>query len=550
MGSRLLMAGSLLPSVRPRACRGNGGEAGSGSTRSWTARRRGGAMNLRRTCVAIAGLLAGMALVGPALAQKQGGTLRVFHRDSPASMSILEEGSISAIMPMMGVFNNLVLFDQHLPQNRVETIVPDLATSWNSNEEGTELTFTLRDDVKWHDGKPFTAADVKCTYDLLTGRAKEKLRLNYREAWFLNLDEVTTNGDREVTFHLRRPQPAFISLLASGYSPIYPCHISARDMRTHPIGTGPFKFVEYKPNQSIKIVRNPDYWKPGRPYLDGIEYTIIANRSTAILAFAAGKFDLTFPYEVTVPLLKDVRTQAPQAICDLVSSNASTNLLVNREASPFDNPDLRRALALALDRKSFIEILTEGQGDIGGAMLPPPAGVWGMPADFLATVPGYGPDVAKNRAAAREIMTGLGFGPDKRLTIKVAARNIPAYRDPAVILIDQLKEIWIDGELEPVETANWFPKLARKDYQIGLNNTGSGVDDPDQQFFENYGCGSERNYTGYCNPELEKRFVAQSETADRDKRQRLVWGVDSRLQEDGARPIIYHTRAATCMQPQ
>ena len=251
-----------------------------------------------------------------------------------------------------------------------------------------------------------------------------------------------------------------------------------------------------------------------------------------------------------MPLLKDVKQQAPQAVCDLVSANASTNLLVNREAPPFDNPELRRALALALDRKSFIDILAEGQGDIGGAMLPPPAGVWGMPADLLATIPGYGPEVAKNRAEAREIMARLGYGPNKRLAIKVAARNIPTYRDPAVILIDQLKEIWIDGELDPVETANWFPKLARKDYQIGLNNTGSGVDDPDQQFFENYGCGSERNYTGYCNRELEVRFVEQSEMADQEKRKRLAWEIDEKLQEDGARPIIYHTRLATCMQPQ
>jgi len=349
---------------------------------------------------------------------------------------------------------------------------------------------------------------------------------------------------------LQRPQPAILALIASGYTPIYPCHVLARDMRQHPIGTGPFKFAEFKPNEGIKLVRNPDYWKPGRPYLDGIEYTIIPNRSTAILAFIAGKFDLTFPYEVTVPLLKDVKAQAPQAVCDLVSTNASTNLLVNRDAPPLNNPDLRRALALALDRKSFIDILAEGQGDIGGAMAPPPAGVWGMPADFLATVPGYGPDVAKNRAEAREIMQRLGYGSDKRLSIKVAARNIPTYRDPAIILIDQLKEIWIDGELEPIETANWFPKLARKDYQIGLNNTGSGVDDPDQQFFENYGCGSERNYTGYCNPELEKLFVEQSMMVDREKRRRLVWEIDKKLQEDGGRPIIYHPRAATCMQPQ
>jgi peptide/nickel transport system substrate-binding protein len=487
---------------------------------------------------------------GSAEAQKPGGVLRIYHRDSPASMSIHEEGTNSVSIPMMAVFNNLVLYDQHVAQNSLNTIVPDLAESWSWSEDGTRLTFKLREGVKWHDGAPFTSADVKCTWDLLTGRAAELLRLNPLKSWWNNVSEITTDGPAEATFVLKRPQPAILALIASGYTPIYPCHVSPRDMRQNPIGTGPFKFVEFKPNQSIKLVRNPDYWKPGRPYLDGIEYTIIPNRSTAILSFIAGKFDLTFPYEVTVPLLKDVKQQAPQAVCELVSTNASTNLLVNREAPPFDNPDLRRALALALDRKSFIDILAEGRGDIGGAMLPPPAGVWGMPADLLATIPGYGPDVAKNRAEAREIMTRLGYGPDKRLAIKVAARNIPAYRDPAVILTDQLKEIWIDGELDPVETANWFPKLARKDYQIGLNNTGSGVDDPDQQFFENYGCGSERNYTGYCNRGLEVRFVEQSEMADQEKRKRLVWEIDKKLQEDGARPIIYHTRLATCMQPQ
>ena len=106
--------------------------------------------------------------------------------------------------------------------------------------------------------------------------------------------EITTNGDYEVTFLLKRPQPAFLALLASGMSPVYPCHVSPAQMRQHPIGTGPFKFVEFKPNEHIKVASNPDYWKPGRPYLDGIEYTIIKNRSTAILAFVAGKFDLTF----------------------------------------------------------------------------------------------------------------------------------------------------------------------------------------------------------------------------------------------------------------
>src|SRR5437763_6033492 len=98
-----------------------------------------------RLLATIGGILLGMALAAPALAQKSGGILRVFHRDSPASMSILEEGSISAIMPMMGVFNNIVIFDQHVPQNRLESIVPELATSWSWSEDGTQLNFKLRD---------------------------------------------------------------------------------------------------------------------------------------------------------------------------------------------------------------------------------------------------------------------------------------------------------------------------------------------------------------------------------------------------------------------
>ena len=94
--------------------------------------------------------------------------------------------------------------------------MPDLAESWSWSEDGKELTFKLRQGVKWHDGKPFTAADVKCTWDLLQGKAKDKLRVNPRKAWYNNLDEVTTNGDHEATFHLKRPQPALLALLASG----------------------------------------------------------------------------------------------------------------------------------------------------------------------------------------------------------------------------------------------------------------------------------------------------------------------------------------------
>jgi peptide/nickel transport system substrate-binding protein len=109
-----------------------------------------------------------------------------------------------------------------VPQNSLQSIVPDLATGWSWNEDGTELTLPLHEGVTWHDGKPFTAKDVKCTWDTLTGKSSEKFRVNPRKSWYRNLEEVTTNGDYEVTFHLKQPQPAFLTALASGFSPIYP----------------------------------------------------------------------------------------------------------------------------------------------------------------------------------------------------------------------------------------------------------------------------------------------------------------------------------------
>src|ERR1700730_3130799 len=503
-----------------------------------------------RTVAIRIGLLLVLTVAGPAWAQKPGGILKMQHWDSPASMSIHEEATYSVVVPMMGVMNNLVMYKQDVPQNSQQSIIPDLAESWSWDDDSTRLTFKLRAGVKWHDGKPFTANDVKCTWDLLRGEGGERLRLNPRKEWWQNVDRVTADSNLEATFQLTRPQPALLTLLASGYSPIYTCHVPPAQMRQRPIGTGPFKFVDFKPNEYIKVARNPDYWKPGRPYLDGVEYTIIPNRSTAILGFIAGKFDMTFPYEVTIPLLKDIKTQAPQAICEVGMASKTIGILVKRTVEPFDNPDLRRAMALTLDRKSFIDILGQGEGEIGGALMPPPDGVWGMPPAMVETLPGYTGDLQKNRDEARALIQKAGYGPDKRLPVKISTRNLAVYRDPAAILIDQLKEIGIDGELETVETAQWVPKLMRKDYKVGLNVLGTAVDDPDVYFYQNYVCSSARNYMGYCDKEFDRMVDQQSMEADPAKRKKLVWDIDHKLQEDLARPVIYHLRAATCWQPE
>jgi peptide/nickel transport system substrate-binding protein len=113
-----------------------------------------------------------------------------------------------------------------------------------------------------------------------------------------------------------------------------------------------------------------------------------------------------------------------------------------------------------------------------------------------------------------------------------------------------LREIYIDAELDPVDTTSWYPKIQRKDFTVGLNVTETGVDDPDQQFYENYVCGSDRNYTGYCNPQLDKMVDRQSMETDQDKRKHLVWEIERTLAEDVARPVIFYPRGATCRKPE
>ena len=143
--------------------------------------------------------------------------------------------------------------------------MPELAESWSWSDDKKALVFKLRQGVKWHDGKPFTSADVKCTFDMLMGKSPQKFRKNPRKSWYDEVVDVAPNGEFEVAFNLKRPQPALLALLASGYTPVYPCHLSPADMRTHPVGTGPFKFVEFKANEFDQACAQPGLLAKGPP---------------------------------------------------------------------------------------------------------------------------------------------------------------------------------------------------------------------------------------------------------------------------------------------
>ena len=250
-----------------------------------------------------------------------------------------------------------------------------------------------------------------------------------------------------------------------------------------------------------------------------------------------------------MPLIADVEAGAPEAICELAQTGVSTTLLVNNKKPPFDNVKLRQAMALAVDRQGMIDILTLGKAKLSGVMMAPPEGQWGMPMEMVMALPNYGSDQTAMRAEARKIMENLGDGPNNRLKIKVSTRDFQAYKDPAVLLVDKLNQIWFDAELEIVESAVWFGRLARDDYAVALNLLGSGIDDPDVSLLESFACNSDRNYTKYCSPRVEKLLEEQSIETDVAKRKLMVWQIEKILAEDVVRPIIFHNRVATCWHP-
>ena len=481
-------------------------------------------------------------------AAKSGGTLRAAHRGNPPSLSIHQEATITTNFPVMPAYNNLVLYDPLVKMESLDSIIPELAESWKWTDGGTKLVFKLRQGVKWHDGKPFTSLDVKDTFDIVRGASKKRMKLNPRKLWYSNIKEITTNGDYEVTFVLKRPQPSLLAMLASGYSPVHPAHIPPNELRTKAIGTGPFKLVEYKRDQRLVYEKNKDYFIKGRPYLDGIVFSIIKSRSSRFSAQVANQVDLSFPYDINQPAYETLKKQAPTLVFVEAASTVSENLIVNTKKPPFDNPKARLAASLAIDRDAVIKSIHRGRAFKGGAMMPPPWGVWGIPAKELQSAPGYG-EVEKNREDARSLMKELGYSKEKPLKVKLSTRSISIYVDTAVLVIDHLKHVYIDATLDQVETGNWHAKVAKRDYQIALNLTGVGIDDPDANFYENYTCGSQRNYSDYCNPELEKLFDKQSAEMDFQKRLKLVHEIDLKLQQDVARPILLHRVSLTAFYP-
>jgi len=492
---------------------------------------------MRRQAMTLLLLAAALAAPHVGWAQKYGGVLKAVNFVNPPSFSILEEPGSATTYVMLPCYNNLVFYN---PSHAVESgddVIGELAESWAWGDGGKRLTFKLRHGVKWHDGKPFTSADAKYTLDLVRGVAPHKLRVSPRQLWFQNVAEVVTNGDYELSIVLKRPQPSLLSMLASGFMPIYPAHVDPAELRARPVGTGPFRLKEYVQDQRVVLEKNPDYFVKGRPYLDGVEYHSISSRVARQAALQSGQMDAYSTIEGSILFRDALKAAVPGIVVQEVSESISDNIVLNSRKPPFDNLKLRQAVNYAMDRAGMIKSVLAGAGLPGGTLIPPPFGKWGLPKEQLSQLPGYG-DPAHDKALARKLLAEAGYGPGHPLKVTVSARATDVHVEAAVWVVGELKAVGIEAELEQVETVAWFARMARRDFTFAVNQTGTGAEDPDAHLFENYTCGSNRNYSDYCNPEVDAMILRQSQEADPAKRRALVWEIDRKLQVEAARPIL------------
>ena len=282
----------------------------------------------------------GSAATALAQAPKHGGVLNVMQREElPQGLSIHETSTIATVWPASPCFNNLVYFDPMKPAESVDTIVGELAERWSWQDGYRNLVFFLRKGVKWHDGQPFTSKDVKFTFDTVreAPEAQTKLRLNPRKDWYANIEAIEAADPYTVVFRLKRPQPSIMMMLASGQSPVYPAHVPLADQRNRCVGTGPFKFKEWRRGEFVEYVKNPDYFVKGRPYLDGLKYVIISERGTRTAAIQAGRLDVSAPGETTKNIADQLKAAIPSMVITRVGSLTSPNLLVNHTRPPFND---------------------------------------------------------------------------------------------------------------------------------------------------------------------------------------------------------------------
>ncbi len=409
---------------------------------------------------------------------------------------------------------------------------PDLAASWTVSPDGLTYTFELRRNVKWHDGRPFTAQDVKFTMEQVTGPFHGRFRTA-----FANFERIVASSPNTLTVTLKKPYAPFLRLLTVFDCPILPRHIygSGEEIPRHPrnndpVGTGPFKFREWVRGDRVVLERNPDYWNP--VYLDRMVFRIIPSAALRVTALEVGEVDHIADFylpKTDVDRLRknpNIRVRLGQPIPSMGF------IFINTRKPPLDNPKVRQALALAINR---VQIVTQAMGSLAR----PARGPFGdgfkwafsIDSDYNRLYP-HSPERANALLDEAGLARGAGGERAVRLRIVYDAARAPLVA-AAAIMRDNLRAVGITADLQPMDRAVMIDRVyTRPDYEITVQTFTSGGD-PAIGYHRIYASAPPGtpfvNATGYSNPEVDRLLTQAAEVPSREARGKIYAQVSKTL---------------------
>jgi peptide/nickel transport system substrate-binding protein len=450
---------------------------------------------------------------------RYGGTLRVAIAAEPPSLDPHQETTFAIMMTAAPVYNTLLQFSPTDYRN----IVGDLAESWTTSEDGLTYTFKIHPGVKFHDGSDLTSADIKASYEHIIWPPRGVISM--RKATFLAVDSIHTPEPHTIVFKLRHPSASMLASLASPWNVIYPKKYLDQDanyFKTNLLGSGPFKFKEYVRGSSFEVVKNPDYWVKGRPYLDGVKFFFIKDLSARANSVRTGRTHIEFrntpPAEVEAMLKQKgdaLKVQYPGWVSYW---GVAPNL--NRE--PTNDLRVRKALSLAIDRYEMAKTIypLTGLDGVGGLMRP--GTPWALDVEELAALPGYSKDAAASQAEAKRLLAEAGYTEQKPLKVVLKNRSVKLpYIDFGVYVIAAWQKIGIQVEHRLEETAAWRSSERDHDFELIVAPSSDYADEPDIQL-GHYITGSAQNYAGVSDPTYDKLYEQQSRELDPQKRIAIV----------------------------
>jgi peptide/nickel transport system substrate-binding protein len=435
---------------------------------------------IRTILLILLALFSGVAAT-PTLADeepKRGGTLTyMIPADAPPSFDGHRESTYATVHSVAPFYSVLIRVNPDNPAD-ISHFVCDLCTEMpQPTDDGRTYTFNIRQGVKFHDGSPLTAADVAASYNKIIFPASGQL--SARSSNYLMVDKVEAPDPTTVVFHLKFATGAFMPALADPFNFIYKKEILDKDPRWYEkniLGSGPFKFVEFQTGQSIQGEKNPDYYHKGVPYLDGFTGIYADKQAVRVEAIRSDRAAIEF--RSMPPAARDelVKALGDKITVQESDWNVASGVTPNHKRKPFDDPRVRRALTLAIDRWGGAPGLSKVAivKTVGGIVYP------GSPLaanqQELEQIAGYWPDIEKSRAEARRLLNEAGA---EGLTFELLNRNVDQpFKYVATWLIDEWSKIGLHVRQRVLPTGPWFEAMRNGDFDVVLEAPGHGMVNP------------------------------------------------------------------------